>query len=141
MTTSMNEPTTGTNAPASPLSSQRPEEIRGWLLEKLAEVLKTDPAAIDTAAPLTRFGLDSMDAITLSGDLEDWLELRLPSTLLWDYPTIDGIVTYLTEVPSPESQAAGSSAEDLGMPVLAMDGAPDSAADTVSRMVRDGNPA
>lgn len=86
----------------SPLSGQRPEEIRSWLLEKLAEVLKTDPGAIDTAAPLTRFGLDSMDAITLSGDLEDWLELRLPSTLLWDYPTIDGIVTYLTEVPAPE---------------------------------------
>lgn len=133
--------TTSINAPAAPLSNQRPEEIRGWLLEKLAEVLKADPAALDTAAPLTRFGLDSMDAITLSGDLEDWLELRLPSTLLWDYPTIDGIVTYLTEVPSPESQAAGSLAEDLGIPVLAMDGAADSASVTVSGTVREGNPA
>lgn len=133
--------TTSMHAPAAPLSSQSPGEIRGWLLMKLAEVLKTDPGAIDTAAPLTRFGLDSMDAITLSGDLEDWLELRLPSTLLWDYPTIDGIVSFLTEIPSPEAQTAGSLATGPGMPVLAMDGGMGSKSDTEPGMVRDGNPA
>jgi hypothetical protein len=47
--------------------------------------------------PLTRYGLDSIDAVTIVGDLEDSLDLELPSTLFWDYPTIEKSAQYLTE--------------------------------------------
>jgi acyl carrier protein len=71
--------------------------IQAWLVAQIAEVLSLDANTIDIKQPLTRYGLDSIDAVTLVGDLEDWLDLELPSTLLWDYPTIEKASTYMVE--------------------------------------------
>ncbi len=71
--------------------------IQTWLVDQLAEVLSIDPGTIDVKQPLTRYGLDSIDAVTLVGDLEDWLDLELPSTLLWDYPSIEKASAYMVE--------------------------------------------
>ncbi|MEM1241534.1 MAG: acyl carrier protein [Cyanobacteria bacterium P01_H01_bin.26] len=71
--------------------------IQQWLISQLAEVLSIDPATIEAQQPLTRYGLDSIDAVTLVGDLEDWLDLELPATLLWDYPTVEQASNYLVE--------------------------------------------
>jgi acyl carrier protein len=71
--------------------------IQAWLVEQIADVLSLDASTIDIKQPLTRYGLDSIDAVTLVGDLEDWLDLELPSTLLWDYPTIEKASTYMVE--------------------------------------------
>jgi acyl carrier protein len=71
--------------------------IQNWLVSKLAEQLSLDANTIDIAEPLTRYGLDSIDAVTMVGDLEDWLDLELPSTLFWDYPTIEKSSQYLDE--------------------------------------------
>ncbi|MGF1478092.1 MAG: acyl carrier protein [Cyanophyceae cyanobacterium] len=64
------------------------ETIQNWLVNQLAEQLSLDANAISTTEPLTRYGLDSIDAVTIVGDLEDWLDMELPSTLFWDHPTI-----------------------------------------------------
>ena len=71
------------------------EAISNWLVNQLAEQLSLEPENIKVSEPLTRYGLDSIDAVTLVGDLEDWLDLELPSTLFWDYPTIDESAQYL----------------------------------------------
>lgn len=71
--------------------------IQTWLVGQLADVLSLNPTTVDVNQPLTRYGLDSIDAVTLVGDLEDWLDLELPSTLLWDYPTIAKAATYLVD--------------------------------------------
>ncbi|HBB32492.1 MAG TPA: polyketide synthase [Cyanobacteria bacterium UBA8803] len=71
--------------------------IQTWMVTKLAEQLSLDAKTIAVGEPLTRYGLDSIDAVTLVGDLEDWLELELPSTLFWDYPTIEKAAQYLVE--------------------------------------------
>jgi hypothetical protein len=47
--------------------------------------------------PLTRYGLDSIDAVTMVGDLEDWVGQELPSTLFWDYSTIEKASLFLVE--------------------------------------------
>lgn len=60
--------------------------IQNWLLNKLSEDLKVDN--IDINESLTRYGLDSIDAVTLVGDLEDELDLELPDTLFWDHQSI-----------------------------------------------------
>lgn len=73
------------------------QSIQSWLVGQLADVLSLDPNTVDIKQPLTRYGLDSIDAVTLVGDLEDWLDLELPSTLLWDYPTIEKASAYLVE--------------------------------------------
>ena len=72
-------------------------KIQSWLVEQIADVLSLDAATIDVKQPLTRYGLDSIDAVTLVGDLEDWLDLELPSTLLWDYPSIEKASAYMVE--------------------------------------------
>ncbi|WP_228060618.1 MULTISPECIES: acyl carrier protein [unclassified Coleofasciculus] len=73
------------------------EAIQTWLVNQLAEQLSLDTKTIDVREPLTRYGLDSIDAVTMVGDMEDWLELELPSTLFWDYPTIEKSAQYLVE--------------------------------------------
>lgn len=83
----------------SPSSSESisAHKIQNWLVNQLADVLSLDPATVDVKQPLTRYGLDSIDAVTLVGDLEDWLDLELPSTLLWDYPSIEKAAAYLVD--------------------------------------------
>lgn len=71
------------------------EAIQTWLVNKLAKQLSLNAQTIDVREPLTRYGLDSIDAVTLVGELEDWLQIELPSTLLWDYPTIEKSAQYL----------------------------------------------
>jgi len=39
--------------------------------------------------------LDSVAAVGLAGELEDWLDVELPATILWDYPTIAALAEYL----------------------------------------------
>ncbi len=79
-------------------SMSKPKEaIENWLVNQLADTLSLDPGSIEVAEPLTRYGLDSIDAVTMVGDLEDWLDLELPSTLFWDYPSIEKSAQYLAE--------------------------------------------
>ena len=67
------------------------------LVNQLAEQLSLEAKNIDVSEPLTRYGLDSIDAVTMVGDLEDLLELELPSTLFWDHPTIEKSVQFLAD--------------------------------------------
>ena len=71
------------------------EILQNWIREKLAEQLTIDQSTIEFTDPLTRHGLDSIDAVTLVGELEDELDLELPSTLFWDYPTIEKAAQFL----------------------------------------------
>jgi acyl carrier protein len=71
--------------------------VQDWLIAQLKEQLSLNAQTIDVSESLTRYGLDSIDAVTLVGDLEDWLDLELPSTLFWDYPTIEKSAQYLAE--------------------------------------------
>jgi acyl carrier protein len=73
------------------------QAVQTWLVKQLAEQLSLDPKTVSVGEPLTRYGLDSIDAVTMVGDLEDWLDLELPSTLFWDYPTIEKSAQYLVE--------------------------------------------
>jgi acyl carrier protein len=73
------------------------QALEEWLVNQLATQLSLDVASISVTEPLTRYGLDSIDAVTMVGDLEDWLDLELPSTLFWDYPTIEKSAHYLAE--------------------------------------------
>ncbi|HJT56092.1 MAG TPA: SDR family NAD(P)-dependent oxidoreductase, partial [Ktedonobacteraceae bacterium] len=71
------------------------EAILGWLIAKVAEELAMDPAAIDVYEPLASYGMDSVTAVGLSGELEDWLGRELSPTLFYDYPTIGLLARYL----------------------------------------------
>jgi polyketide synthase 12 len=63
----------------------------------IAQVLKLDPALIDTETPLAALGFDSLMSLQLRRRLEVTLDVTLPPTLAWRYPTVEAIVPFLAE--------------------------------------------
>ncbi|MBN1991920.1 MAG: AMP-binding protein [Anaerolineae bacterium] len=70
-------------------------DIQTWLVEKIAQQRQCPAADININTPFTHYGLDSLAAITLSGELADWLERPVSPTLLYDYPTIVTLAQHL----------------------------------------------
>jgi acyl carrier protein len=71
------------------------EAVQDWMVTRLAEELKLAPAEINIRIPLVNYGLDSIVAFTLTGELADRLGRDLPATLFWDYPTIEVLARHL----------------------------------------------
>jgi 8-amino-7-oxononanoate synthase len=71
------------------------EYISSWLIERIASLLERPPQEVDVNMPLQRYGIDSVEAVVISGDLEELLGRRLDSTLVWDYPTIAQLAEHL----------------------------------------------
>ena len=69
--------------------------IQAWLVRHIAAPLNISPEEIDPKQPFVYYGLDSVQAVSLSGDLEIFLGRRLSPTLIWDYPSIDLLSEYL----------------------------------------------
>lgn len=83
-------------ATLSAQSSPAPAEILNWVTSYLANLLQVDPDEVDITVPFDRYGLDSLAAVGLTGDLSDWLKREVEPTLLYDYPTVEGLVQYLS---------------------------------------------
>jgi acyl carrier protein len=71
------------------------EAIRQWLVKRLAKQVKVDPSEIDTAKKFELYGLDSIVAVQVSGDLEKLVEQRLSPALLFEHPSIDELSAHL----------------------------------------------
>lgn len=76
------------------------EDLMAWLTECIAEHLGLSPDEIEAEVPLTKYGLDSIYALTIVADIEDHLGLVLEPTVMWDQPTLAAlVVTISTELP------------------------------------------
>ncbi|HEY9031085.1 MAG TPA: acyl carrier protein [Kangiella sp.] len=71
------------------------EEIQTETKKLLAKRLSITESEVDLNKTFTGYGLDSIDAITLIGDLEDQYDIELPSTLLWDFNNINEMAEYV----------------------------------------------
>ncbi|QLE56268.1 acyl carrier protein [Nostoc sp. TCL26-01] len=80
---------------SKPNTANAVDTIQGWIINQIAKQLGINAQTIKVTEPLTRYGLDSIDSVTIVGELEDWLSAELPPTLLWDYPTIEKAANYL----------------------------------------------
>lgn len=76
---------------------QLSESIQAWMVIRLAEELHVPRAEIDVRKPFLDYGLDSIVAFTLTGELADWLGFDLPATLFWDHPTLEALAQFLAE--------------------------------------------
>ena len=84
--------------------SKPSSEIQTFLLTRMATILEMDSAAIDPRQPFTYYGLGSVQAVSLTGDLEVFLDRKLSPTLAWDYPTIESLANYLANEKPPEKK-------------------------------------
>ncbi|HYW21928.1 MAG TPA: beta-ketoacyl synthase N-terminal-like domain-containing protein, partial [Nodularia sp. (in: cyanobacteria)] len=80
------------------------EEIEKWLVAKIAERLGSSTEEIDIQQPLVEYGLSSLAAVGISGELQEWLERPLSPTLLYDYSTIENLALYLGGVDTKVNQ-------------------------------------
>lgn len=71
-------------------------EIQDWIVDYLANILEIDAEEVDVTIPFDRYGLDSSAAVGMTGDLADWLNQEIDPTLLYDYPTVEALVRYLS---------------------------------------------
>jgi acyl transferase domain-containing protein len=81
-------------------------ELRHWLLGAIARLTQQDAACIDPTRRFVNLGLDSSKAVALVAALAKELERELPVTIVWDHPTPNALVTYLT---SARAQAPATS--------------------------------
>jgi amino acid adenylation domain-containing protein/thioester reductase-like protein len=102
-----------TSLEATAALAGRRREFEQWLVGQVAQRLRLTPNTIDVSQPFASFGLDSVQAVSLAGDLENWLGRSLPPTLVWDHPTIADLAHHLAAEETagqPVEAAAGRAA-------------------------------
>lgn len=79
-------------------SSTSPEAIATWLHHYLADLKGMSPERISRTQPLYKYGLDSASAVTLTGDLMEWLKIDIDPSALYEYPTIERVSEHLSSL-------------------------------------------
>ncbi len=81
--------------PAADLGAGRSRlEIQAWLTGRISSFLGLKPRDIDPSAPFTQHGLDSLQAVELMGELEQFLDLRVPTSAIWDHPSVVALANH-----------------------------------------------
>ncbi|MFF3333995.1 acyltransferase domain-containing protein [Streptomyces sp. NPDC002888] len=101
------------------------DALRRLVTGRVASWNGTDPRDVATDRPLADLGMSSRDAVALAGELSLALGRELPSTLLWETPTVEALVERLSstaqENPPTAAQAptpyAGEPVAVIGEPV------------------------
>jgi acyl carrier protein len=57
--------------------------------------LAIDAREISIVEPFANYGLSSVAAVSLSGELSDWLGIELSPILAYEYPTVEALARYL----------------------------------------------
>lgn len=82
------------------------DSLRPWLAGRVAAYVQRPVQEIETHKPLAEYGLSSVYALTLTGDIEDHLGLVVEPTLMWDHPTIDALTEALLRALGSGERAA-----------------------------------
>ena len=82
------------------------EDIKHWLVSRIADATGLDRAEIGLNHPFETFGITSTEAVSISGELEEWLGLSLPQALLYERPTIAALAAALAELTCPDRAPA-----------------------------------
>ncbi len=100
-------------------NSTNAEVIQAWLVAKLSERLGIESHEIDIREPFASYGLGSTEAVSLAGELAEWLGRKLSPALVYEYSTIETLARHLAGSPdAPESATtAGQVPEAKNEPI------------------------
>ncbi len=70
-------------------------EVAEWLRGELASKLELSEQEIAVTDTFEAAGLDSVQAVELTGRLGEWLGVELPDSLLFDFPTIAEVAAWI----------------------------------------------
>ncbi|MBP9051375.1 MAG: type I polyketide synthase [Ilumatobacteraceae bacterium] len=101
---------------------RRRDHVRAVVAEQVVAVLGLDEReAIDGRQGLTDLGMDSLMAVELGNRLSALLDRSLPSTIPFEYPTLDEMTVYVEELLAGEVEFAVSMTPDQHNPIIAHD--------------------
>jgi|GEM_PF-3201113 len=80
------------------LDSFLPMSIQNWLVFHASKLLSIEANEIDCTTSLEQYGLDSVAAISLVSDLSTYIGYELPPELILDYPSIQALTQYCSEI-------------------------------------------
>jgi acyl carrier protein len=92
------------------------DSLKSWLIGWLAEEFESDRGQIESSQTFLSIGLDSVQGMSMIGDLEAQLRRRLRPTLTWDYPTIDALAEHLAHRPDVGGVAAPAASQSVATP-------------------------
>ncbi|NEP50038.1 MAG: AMP-binding protein [Moorea sp. SIO3C2] len=98
------EPTTNTIG-----LQQTRHTVQKWIVNWLARETKLPAGSINISKSFADYGLDSVTAVELADDLEEWLGVPLSPTLAYDYPNIESLAQYLATVSQKSNSNQGDS--------------------------------
>ena len=70
------------------------EEVETWLTRRIASRLRLDPSQVGVTTPFVEFGMGSLDAVEIAGELSRWLGRTLSPTAIYNYPTIAALARW-----------------------------------------------
>ncbi len=85
------------------------EQIERWLAEQLALRLGLAVESVDRDRPLEEYGLGSLEAVALTGDLEAHFGCRVAPTATWDHRTIAALAAHVASLPGVAALPADES--------------------------------
>jgi acyl carrier protein len=89
--------TSSEGTPPRPEDLRSRDELEAFLRTGLAAALGISADAVERRQTFTTFGLDSIKAFALTGDLAEWMDRDLPATLFWDHPNIEALTRFVAE--------------------------------------------
>lgn len=99
--------------PNIPLNAIATEDLEQWVVNWLAQKTGIAAEQIPIDAPLDGLGLDSVDLVQLSGELEGWLGKPMPHTLVWEQDHIRGLAKALIAIAKEENSQPMFDSEEV----------------------------
>ncbi|YAF94567.1 MAG: AMP-binding protein [Nodularia sp. CChRGM 3473] len=91
-------------------SLHSPESIQRWIADHLNQEWKVPMQSIAPKKSFADYGLDSVMAVNLAQELEDWLNHPIEATIVWNFPTIESLANHLA---SELNKSVSASANQL----------------------------
>jgi len=78
------------------------QQLTTWLVNKVIAIAKIEAHEIDINEQFINYGLNSVDAVTLSGELEDFIGYEIPASIMYEFSTINELAQHLSrDIDSP----------------------------------------
>jgi acyl carrier protein len=74
------------------------ENVRAWLIGRVAHYLDEPAGAIDPGVPLPGYGLDSVYAFTLCAEIGETLGVVVEPAVIWDVETIGDLADHIARL-------------------------------------------
>ncbi|MEL7333628.1 MAG: beta-ketoacyl synthase N-terminal-like domain-containing protein, partial [Cyanobacteria bacterium J06560_2] len=83
------------NLESLPNEQEKIQAVETWLTQRIAQRVQISPTDINRQEPLASYGLNSLQVIEMSTELEAWLGRTVLPTIVYDFPTIAALATQL----------------------------------------------